>query len=44
MEATAAAIIKGDSDRGGMIRQGIKAKVQEMLPGHRHRGDRPGAQ
>ncbi|MFG2495652.1 thiamine pyrophosphate-requiring protein [Streptomyces caniferus] len=44
MEAAAAAIIKGDSDRGGMIRQGIKAKVQEMLPGHRHRGDRPGAQ
>jgi pyruvate dehydrogenase (quinone) len=26
-----------------MVRQGFKAKVQEMLPGHRHREDRPGA-
>ncbi|MFF3754236.1 thiamine pyrophosphate-requiring protein [Streptomyces sp. NPDC002018] len=43
MEATAAAIVKGDSDRKGMVRQGLKAKVQEMLPGHRHREDRPGA-
>ncbi|MEU6737243.1 pyruvate decarboxylase, partial [Streptomyces physcomitrii] len=33
---------KGDSDTAGMLRQGIKAKVQEMLPGSRHRGDRPG--
>ncbi|MEU6280304.1 thiamine pyrophosphate-requiring protein [Streptomyces sp. NPDC047028] len=33
MEATAASILKGDSDRGSMIRQGLKAKVQEFLPG-----------
>jgi pyruvate dehydrogenase (quinone) len=33
MEATAASILKGDADRGGMIRQGFKAKVQEFLPG-----------
>jgi len=33
MEATAASILKGDADRGGMIRQGLKAKVQEFLPG-----------
>jgi pyruvate dehydrogenase (quinone) len=26
-----------------MVRQGFKAKVQEFLPGHRHRTDRPGA-
>ncbi len=33
VEATAAAIVKGDSDRKGMLKQGIKAKVQEFLPG-----------
>ncbi|MFD4262768.1 thiamine pyrophosphate-requiring protein [Streptomyces sp. NPDC058534] len=43
IEAAASAILHGDSDREGMIRQGLKAKVQEMLPGSRHRGDRPGA-
>ncbi|MFI6048879.1 thiamine pyrophosphate-requiring protein [Streptomyces violascens] len=37
IEAAAAAVLKGDSDRTGMIRQGLKAKVQEMLPGTRHR-------
>ncbi|WP_046494192.1 thiamine pyrophosphate-requiring protein [Streptomyces odonnellii] len=41
-EAMVSSIVKGDSDRGGVIKQGIKAKVQEMLPGHRHRDDRPG--
>ncbi|MEU5432116.1 thiamine pyrophosphate-requiring protein [Streptomyces sp. NPDC020719] len=41
IEAAAASIVKGDSDRTGMIRQGIKAKVQEMLPGTRHK-DRGG--
>ncbi|MGW0787958.1 thiamine pyrophosphate-requiring protein [Streptomyces sp. NPDC002911] len=35
-EAVVSSIVKGDSDRSGMIKQGIKAKVQEMLPGHRH--------
>ncbi|MGW3354939.1 thiamine pyrophosphate-requiring protein [Streptomyces bungoensis] len=34
MEATAASILKGDADRGSMIKQGLKAKVQEFLPGH----------
>jgi pyruvate dehydrogenase (quinone) len=34
MEATAASIRKGDADRGLVIRQGLKAKVQEFLPGH----------
>ncbi|MFC8369579.1 thiamine pyrophosphate-requiring protein [Streptomyces sp. NPDC057239] len=43
IEAAATAILKGDSDRGSMVKQGLKAKVQEMLPGSRHRGDRPGA-
>ncbi|MEV6126121.1 thiamine pyrophosphate-requiring protein [Streptomyces violaceusniger] len=32
MEATVESIIKGDSDRAGMVRQGLKAKVQEYLP------------
>jgi len=43
-EAVVSAIVKGDSDRGGMIRQGIKAKVQEFLPGRRQEGNGPGAQ
>ena len=33
IEAAASAIVKGDSDRAGMIRQGVKAKIQEFLPG-----------
>ncbi|MFF9602284.1 thiamine pyrophosphate-requiring protein [Streptomyces sp. NPDC014684] len=36
MEATAKSILKGDEDRGSMIKQGLKAKVQEFLPGDRH--------
>ncbi|MFD7291542.1 thiamine pyrophosphate-requiring protein [Streptomyces sp. NPDC059863] len=43
IEAAASAVVRGDSDRAGMIRQGVKAKMQEMLPGKRHRRDRPGA-
>ncbi|MFI6146987.1 thiamine pyrophosphate-requiring protein [Streptomyces sp. NPDC051109] len=42
-EAVVSSIVKGDSDRGGMIKQGIKAKVQEFLPG-RHGDDAPGTQ
>ncbi|MEV4334888.1 thiamine pyrophosphate-requiring protein [Streptomyces sp. NPDC049597] len=42
IEAAAAAIWHGDSDRASVLRQGFKAKVQELLPGTRHRGDRPG--
>ncbi|WP_405774202.1 thiamine pyrophosphate-requiring protein [Streptomyces sp. NBC_01538] len=38
MEATAESILKGDADRGGMVRQGFKAKVQEFLPGRERRG------
>ncbi|WP_406496570.1 thiamine pyrophosphate-requiring protein [Streptomyces sp. NBC_01604] len=33
MEATAASILKGDADRGSMVKQGFKAKLQEFLPG-----------
>ncbi|MEU0247937.1 thiamine pyrophosphate-requiring protein [Streptomyces sp. NPDC006235] len=33
MEATAASILKGDSDRGSVVKQGFKAKMQEFLPG-----------
>ncbi|GGW40409.1 thiamine pyrophosphate-requiring protein [Streptomyces xantholiticus] len=43
IESAAAAILRGDSDRGSMIKQGFKAKVQDFLPGTRHRADRPGA-
>ncbi|MDQ0957847.1 pyruvate dehydrogenase (quinone) [Streptomyces sp. B4I13] len=44
IEAAATSILKGDSDRAGMVRQGFKAKVQEFLPGHRHREDKPGTE
>ncbi|MGQ5640370.1 MULTISPECIES: thiamine pyrophosphate-requiring protein [unclassified Streptomyces] len=33
MEATASSILKGDAERKSMIKQGLKAKVQEFLPG-----------
>ncbi len=42
IESAALSVLKGDSDRAGMARQGIKAKVQEFLPGGRHREDGPG--
>jgi pyruvate dehydrogenase (quinone) len=35
IEAAAEAIVRGDSDRGSMMRQGIKAKLQEFLPSGR---------
>ncbi|OUD04980.1 thiamine pyrophosphate-requiring protein [Streptomyces swartbergensis] len=37
MEATAASILKGDSDRGSVVKQGFKAKMQEFLPGRERR-------
>ncbi|MET9610163.1 thiamine pyrophosphate-requiring protein [Streptomyces sp. NPDC006512] len=43
IEATASAILKGDSDRTGMVRQGIKSKIQEFLPGHRRDRDPGGS-
>ncbi|GAB3953111.1 thiamine pyrophosphate-requiring protein [Streptomyces sparsus] len=43
IEAAAMSILKGDSDRGSMVKQGIKAKAQEFLPGGKERDDRPGA-
>ncbi|MBI0298357.1 thiamine pyrophosphate-requiring protein [Streptomyces sp. PRKS01-29] len=39
MEATAESIIKGDPDRAGMVRQGLKAKVQEFLPHRKKASD-----
>ncbi|MFJ8588276.1 thiamine pyrophosphate-requiring protein [Streptomyces sp. NPDC093595] len=38
IQAAASAIVQGDSDRAAMIKQGLKAKVQEFLPGGRRRG------
>ncbi|MGW2958787.1 thiamine pyrophosphate-requiring protein [Streptomyces sp. NPDC001220] len=40
IEAAAAAVLKGDSDRAAMVRQGFKAKMQEFLPHHREAGRR----
>jgi pyruvate dehydrogenase (quinone) len=34
--ATASSVLRGDTDRVSMVKEGIKSKVQEMLPG---RGD-----
>ncbi|MGW0994293.1 thiamine pyrophosphate-requiring protein [Streptomyces sp. NPDC002523] len=39
IESAAAAVLKGDSDRVAMVRQGFRAKVQEFLP-HRHEAGR----
>ncbi|MFF7158924.1 thiamine pyrophosphate-requiring protein [Streptomyces sp. NPDC008139] len=39
IEAAASSVLHGDTDRAAMVKQGLKAKVQEMLPGKRHRGD-----
>ncbi|MDX3860107.1 thiamine pyrophosphate-requiring protein [Streptomyces europaeiscabiei] len=38
MEATAASVLKGDADRASMVKQGLKAKMQEFLPGNREKG------
>jgi pyruvate dehydrogenase (quinone) len=35
-EAAAWSVLYGDSDRSGMVRQGVKAKIQDFLPGRRH--------
>jgi pyruvate dehydrogenase (quinone) len=37
IEATGAALLHGDPDRGHVVKQGMKAKLQEFLP-HHHRG------
>lgn len=44
IEAAATSVLKGDSDRAAMVRQGFKAKVQEFLPGGSRRADRPGTE
>jgi pyruvate dehydrogenase (quinone) len=41
IEAATAAIVQGDPATAGIVRQGVKAKLQEFLPGHRHREKRP---
>ncbi|MFF7590416.1 thiamine pyrophosphate-requiring protein [Kitasatospora purpeofusca] len=33
IKAAALSVLHGDSDRGSVVRQGLKAKVQEFLPG-----------
>ncbi|MER7605554.1 thiamine pyrophosphate-requiring protein [Nocardioides sp. NPDC127503] len=47
IEKAAESIVRGDSDRIGMIVEGFRSKVQEMLPGTKDHpdqvtGDRPG--
>ncbi|MCD0484879.1 hypothetical protein LO771_21410 [Streptacidiphilus sp. ASG 303] len=43
IEAAASAVLHGGSDRGSVVRQGLKAMLQDVLPGSRRRDDRPGA-
>ncbi|MGW0829177.1 thiamine pyrophosphate-requiring protein [Streptomyces prunicolor] len=38
IEAAASSVLKGDSDRAAVLRQGFKAKIQDLLPGGRHPG------
>ncbi|MFF0430901.1 thiamine pyrophosphate-requiring protein [Streptomyces sp. NPDC004327] len=35
IKAAASSVLKGDSDRKSVVRQGLKAKIQEFLPGGR---------
>ncbi|MER7540920.1 thiamine pyrophosphate-requiring protein [Streptomyces sp. NPDC097704] len=35
IKAAASSVLKGDSDRSSVVRQGLKAKIQEFLPGGR---------
>ncbi|MFH0176163.1 thiamine pyrophosphate-requiring protein [Streptomyces cacaoi] len=37
IEATVASALKGDADRGSMIKQGFRAKMQEFLPGRQEK-------
>ncbi|GAA2495024.1 thiamine pyrophosphate-requiring protein [Streptomyces thermolineatus] len=41
IQAAASAVLRGDSDRAGMLRQGVRAKVQEFLPGRGGRRNGP---
>ncbi len=43
METTAESILKGDADRGPMVRQGFKSKVQEFCRGARRSDATPHA-
>ncbi|MEV5598566.1 thiamine pyrophosphate-requiring protein [Streptomyces sp. NPDC052496] len=36
IEAAATAILKGDPETAGVLKQGVKAKIQEFLPGKGH--------
>jgi pyruvate dehydrogenase (quinone) len=37
LEATAASLLKGDPDKGAVVKRGLKAKAQELLPGREKR-------
>ncbi|MDR6976341.1 pyruvate dehydrogenase (quinone) [Streptomyces sp. 3330] len=37
IEATVASALRGDADRGSMIKQGLRAKMQEFLPGRQEK-------
>jgi pyruvate dehydrogenase (quinone) len=39
IEKTAESIIRGDSDRWDVVKEGIRSKVQEVLPGTKDHPD-----
>lgn len=43
MESTLASIVKGDPERSAVVKQGLKAKLQEFLPGGQEGHGRPAA-
>ncbi|OKI01096.1 thiamine pyrophosphate-binding protein [Streptomyces sp. CB02923] len=42
IEAAASAVLKGDPETAGVLKQGVKAKIQEFLPGGKSRGEGEG--
>jgi pyruvate dehydrogenase (quinone) len=36
MKSMAGALLKGDEDTWGVVKEGVKQKVQQYLPGEKH--------
>jgi pyruvate dehydrogenase (quinone) len=36
MKSLASAVLKGDADSAHLVKEGIKQKAQQLLPGHKH--------
>jgi hypothetical protein len=42
LEKALKSVVRGDSDRVDVIKEGVKSKIQEFLPGTKHRRDDEG--